>query len=75
MKQLVWFGSFTFGSFTIGDDTNPMAIVNSIDHVARMSICEAEDYMTENGYDTYLFPRWYDGEIVFAQNNETLEEV
>ena len=75
MKQLVWFGSFTFGSFTIGDDTNPMAIVNRIDHVARMTADEAEEYMIENNYDSYLIPRLYDGEIVFAQNNETLEEV
>ena len=75
MKQLVWFGSFTFGSFTIGDDTNPMAIVNRIDHVARMTADEAEEYMIENSYDSYLIPRLYDGEIVFAQNNETLEEV
>lgn len=75
MKPIVWFGSFTFGTFTIGNDSNRMAIINNIDHVDRMTECEADDYMTAHGYDSYLIPRLYDGEIVFAQNQETLEEV
>jgi len=72
MKKQVWFGSITFGEFTIGDDTNPMAIVNKISHVARMTEEEADNYMVAHGYDSYLIPEQYNGEIVYDQSHEIL---
>jgi len=72
MKHQVWFGSITFGEFTIGNDSNPMAIVNDIQYVGRMTEEEADCYMVEHGYDSYLIPEQYNGEIVYDQSHEIL---
>lgn len=65
MKTQVWFGKMTHGTFTIAGDSNPMVIVHSIDHVERMTEDQADDYMTANGYDSYLIPKLFKGEIVY----------
>jgi hypothetical protein len=66
MKTTAWFGRMTHGTFAIAGDSTPMVIVHSIDHVEqRMTEEQADDYMTANGYDSYLMPKIFKGEIVY----------
>ena len=62
---MVWFGHMTHGSFTIGNDENPMVIVNSIDEKAIMDPNDVEEIMETQGYDSYLVLDEFRGEIVF----------
>jgi hypothetical protein len=64
---MVWFGHMTHGSFTIGNDENPMVIVNSIDEKAIMDPNDVEEIMETQGYDSYLVLDEFRGEIVFSQ--------
>jgi hypothetical protein len=64
---LVWFGHMTHGSFTIGNDENPMVIVNSIDEKAIMDPNDVDEIMETQGYDSYLVLDEFRGEIVFSQ--------
>jgi hypothetical protein len=64
---MVWFGHMTHGKFTIGNDENPMVIVNSIEEKAIMNPDDAEEYMESQGYDSWLVLDEFDGEIVFSQ--------
>jgi hypothetical protein len=64
---MVWFGHMTHGSFTIGNDENPMVIVNSIDEKAIMDPNDVDEIMETQGYDSYLVLDEFRGEIVFSQ--------
>jgi hypothetical protein len=57
----------THGTFRIGEDENPIVIVNSIDEKAIMNPDDVEEYMESQGYDSYLVLDEFQGDIVFSQ--------
>jgi len=63
----VWFGIFEFGDFVKANDKFPIAIVRRLDVKIMMDSNTADDYMTENGFDSYLVPSEFDGEIYYAE--------
>ena len=64
----VWFGSMTHGSFSAGrDDFEPMVVIHSINERLFMLANDADDYMTEHGYDSYVMPSIFTGSIVFSK--------
>jgi len=63
----IWFGNMTHGAFEIGRDNNPMVIVNTIDEKAIMDPVDVDEYMLSEGYDSYLIPSKFKGDIVFSQ--------
>lgn len=64
---MCWFGNMTHGAFAIGNDENPIVIVNSIDEKAIMNPDDVEEYMESQGYDSYLVLDEFQGDIVFSQ--------
>jgi len=72
-KNAVWFGRMTHGTFTIGNDTNPMVIIHNIDYVDPcMTEEEADNYMIANNYDSYLMLDTFLGEIVYDDSHVIL---
>lgn len=63
---MIWYGHMTHGSFTIGNDTSPMVIINSIEEKAIMNPDDAEEYCISQGYDSYLIINEFEGEIMFS---------
>jgi hypothetical protein len=57
----------THGTFRIGEDENPIVIVNSIDEKAIMNPDDVEEYMESQGYDSYLVLDEFQGDVVFSQ--------
>jgi hypothetical protein len=57
----------THGTFRIGEDENPIVIVNSIDEKAIMNPNDVEEYMESQGYDSYLVLDEFQGDVVFSQ--------
>ena len=69
MKHVeIWFGNMTHGVFEIGQDNNPMVIVNSIDEKAIINPVDVDEYMLSEGHDSYLIPSEFKGDIVFSQD-------
>ena len=64
---MVWFGHMTHGTFTIGEDKNPIVIVNSIEEKAIISPDDVDEYCISQGYDSYLVLDEFQGDIVFSQ--------
>ena len=62
----ILFGQMTHGQFLIGDDAAPMVIVNRIDERAIMNPVDVEEYLTAQGYDSYLIPAEFKGQIVYS---------
>ena len=62
----ILFGQMTHGQFLIGDDAAPMVIVNRIDERAIMNPGDVEEYLTAQGYDSYLIPSEFKGQIVYS---------
>ena len=62
----ILFGQMTHGQFLIGDDAVPMVIVNRIDERAIMDPVDVEEYLTAQGYDSYLIPAEFKGQIVYS---------
>ena len=62
----ILFGQMTHGQFLIGDDAAPMVIVNRIDERAIMNPVDVEEYLTAQGYDSYLIPSEFKGQIVYS---------
>jgi hypothetical protein len=67
MKKQVWFGVFEFGDFMKCGDEYPMAIVRRLDAKIVMNPDDADDYMMENGFDSYLIPSQFNGEVYYAE--------
>jgi hypothetical protein len=65
---MVWFGYMTHGSFTISNDTNPMVIINSIEEKSIMDPNDVDNYLESQGYDSYLIPDEFEGEVVFSKS-------
>ena len=61
---MVWFGSISFDDLKNAEI--PIAIVHSIDEKAIIYPDDADEYMTSNGYDSYLIPDEFKGEIAFS---------
>ena len=61
---MVWFGNMSFDDLKKGE--MPIAIVHSIDEKAIMNPDDVDEYMTSNGYDSYLIPDEFKGEIAFS---------
>ena len=64
---MVWFGHMTHGTFRIGEDENPMVIINSIEEKAIMDPADVEEILESVGYDSYLILDEFEGEVVFSQ--------
>jgi len=65
---MVWFGHMTHGTFRIGEDENPMVIINSIEEKAIIDPDEVEAVLEIVGYDSYLILDEFEGDIVFAKD-------
>lgn len=65
--SMAWFGNMTHGTFTIGNDENPIVIVHSIDEKSIMNPDDVEEYCISQGYDSWLVLDEFQGEIVFSQ--------
>lgn len=65
-KTEVIFGRMTHGQFLIGNDTTPMVIISTIEERKTMNPNEADDYMAAQGYDSYLIPGEFKGQIVYS---------
>lgn len=65
-KIEVIFGRMTHGQFLIGNDAEPMVIISTIEERKTMNPAEADDYMTSQGYDSYLIPEKFKGQIVYS---------
>ena len=63
---MVWFGYMTHGTFRIGNDENPMVIINSIKKRAIMDPADVEETLNNIGCDSYLILDEFDGEVVFS---------
>jgi hypothetical protein len=69
MKHVeIWFGNMTHGVFEIGQDNNPMVIINSIEEKAIINPVDVDEYMLSEGHDSYLIPSEFKGDIVFSQD-------
>lgn len=64
----ILFGNMTHGEFSISGDFEPMCIVHSIEEKAIMNPVDAEEYMVSQGFDSYLIPSEFKGQIVFSKN-------
>lgn len=64
---LVYFGCMTHGTFTIGNDETPIVIIHSIDEKAIMDPDSVDEIMELQGFDSYLIPDEFTGEIVFSR--------
>ena len=64
----IWFGNMTHGQFLIGSDSQQMVIVNSIKEKAIINPVDVDEYMLSEGYDSYLIPSEFNGDIVFSQD-------
>jgi hypothetical protein len=58
----------THGTFRIGEDENPIVIINSIEEKAIMDPDEVEAVLEIVGYDSYLILDEFEGDIVFAKD-------
>lgn len=58
--KIVWFGNMRHG--------NGCVIVDSIDEAIVMDPAGVEEYRGSRGYDSYLIPDEYEGEIVLLEN-------
>ena len=67
MKKEVWFGVFEFGDFVKCDDEFPMAIVRRLDAKLVMNPNDVEEIMAEGGFDAYIVPSEFNGEIYYAE--------
>ena len=59
-------GQMTHGQFLIGDDAAPMVIIHRIDERAIMDPVDVEEYLTAQGYDSYLISSEFKGQIVYS---------
>jgi hypothetical protein len=69
-KQTVWFGNMETIRFTVGADEFDAVIVHQIALISRMTEQEADEFMWEFGYDSYLIPDTYKGEILFSHKEK-----
>jgi hypothetical protein len=61
-----WFGHMTHGTFRVGEDESPLVIIHRIDERITIDEDDIESYMYSRGYDSYVIPSEFTGEIVFA---------
>lgn len=64
----ILFGRMTHGRFEIGNIPAPMVIVHSIEERAIMNPVDVDEYMIAQGYDSYLIPSEFKGEIVYSND-------
>jgi hypothetical protein len=58
----------THGEFSISGDSEPICIVHSIEEKAIMNPVDVEEYLISQGYDSYLIPSEFNGQIVFSKD-------
>jgi len=64
---MVWYGNMEHGTFNVGADEFPMVIVKSIAERLIVASGDVESYMEAMGYDSYLIPDEFKGEVVFSR--------
>jgi fructoselysine-6-P-deglycase FrlB-like protein len=64
---MVYFGKMTHGTFTIGNDETPIVIIHSIDEKSIIDSDSVDEIMELQGFDSYLIPDEFTGEIVFSR--------
>jgi len=67
MKKQVWYGRMTFGDLLIGNDTYPLALVHEIRCKVMLDEEDIEVYLDTYGYDSYLVPSEFKGEIYYTR--------
>jgi hypothetical protein len=68
MKHVeIWYGNMTHGEFSISGDSEPICIVHSIEEKSIMNPVDVDEYLISQGFDSYLIPSEFEGQIVFSQ--------
>jgi len=67
MKKIVWYGRFEFGDFKKGRDLFPCAFVHDIQRKIELDETDIEVYLDTYGYESYLVPSEYQGEVYFSK--------
>ena len=62
----ILFGQMTHGAFDVCGGAAPMVIIHRIDERAIMDPVDVEEYLTAQGYDSYLIPAEFKGQIVYS---------
>ena len=68
MLKLIWYGRFEFGDFKKGSDLYPCAIVHEIEKKIELNEEDIEVYLDTYGYESYLVPSEYNGELLFSKH-------
>jgi hypothetical protein len=64
---MVYFGNMTHGTFSINGDEIPTVIIHSIDEKSIIDPDSVDEIMHLQGFDSYLIPDEFTGEIVFSR--------
>lgn len=70
MKKQVWYGNMEFGEFRKGKDLFPCALIHNIYSKVMLEEEDIEVYLDTYGYESYLVPSEYDGEIYYSKEQE-----
>ena len=62
----VLFGNMEHGEFAKDKDTFPIVIIHSIEERGIMNPADADEYMVSQGYDSYVIPSEFKGEILYS---------
>ena len=68
MRKLIWYGRFEFGDFKKGSDLYPCAFVHEIQKKIELNEEDIEVYLDTYGYESYLVPSEYNGELLFSKH-------
>jgi len=66
-KKQVWYGNMEFGEFKKGDDLFPCALIHEIRCKVMLEEEDIEVYLDTYGYDGYLVPSEFKGEIYYSK--------
>ena len=64
IKREVLFGDLEFVELTKGEDKYPAVIIHEVFERKQLTEKQADSYMVEHGYDAYLIPAIFGGEIL-----------
>ena len=70
MKKQVWYGNMEFGEFRKGNDLFPCALIHNIYSKVMLEEEDIEVYLDTYGYESYLVPSEYKGEIYYSKEQQ-----
>ena len=66
-RKLVWYGRMEFGEFKKGADLFPCALIHEVLKRVMLEEEDIEVYLDTYGYDSYLVPSEFKGEIYYTE--------